>query len=411
MTLKRAFWILGLVGLVPLVAGLYVRFTTHPDPTNLGSVVPWGLWIAQYVWLAGVAAGAYVISSLVYVFGVRRFEPIGRLAVFTSIVALPLGLLTVLIDLGHPERAWNVVAFTNIRSPMAWMIWLYGAFLLVVIVEFWFLMRRDLAAAISLPGWRGRVAAVLALRSRATSEASRAADMNKVGVLARIGLPLAILFPIGVGTLFGVLSARPFWYTGLFPVVFAVTALASGVAILALASTIFQEGWRAQRSLIVDLGRILLGLLILEPVLLASELGVGIYGNDRGFAASVDLVLSGPYWWVFWVGQVAIGLVVPIVILASRLGRDPRFVSAAAVAALVGFAAFRLNIVIPGLSPEEIAGITRAVDDPRITSDYFPSLLEWTLAVGIAGLGLVLFGLGEIFLPLSRRTPAGDPRA
>jgi Ni/Fe-hydrogenase subunit HybB-like protein len=69
-----------------------------------------------------------------------------------------------------------------------------------------------------------------------------------------------------------------------------------------------------------------------------------------------------------------------------------------------------LNIVIPGLSPEEIAGITRAVDDRRITGDYFPSLLEWALAVGIASLGLVLFGLGEIFLPLTRRAPATGPR-
>lgn len=411
MTLKRAFWVLGLLGLVPLVVGLYVRYTAAPDPTNLGNIVPWGLWIAQYIWFAGVAAGAYIVSSLVYVFGIRRFEPLGRLAVFTSIIALPLGLLSVIVDLGHPERAWHVVAFANLRSPMAWMIWLYAAFLLVAVIEFWFLGRRDLAIAASLPGWRGRVARILALGSRATSEASLQADMRKVGILARIGLPLAILFPIGVGTLFGVLSARPYWYTGLFPVVFAVTAFASGVAILALGCAIFQEGWRAQRSIIVDLGRLLLALLVLEPVLLLSEIGVGIYGNDRGFQASIELVLSGPYWWVFWFGQIAIGLAIPIVILATRLGRDPRLVSAAALAALIGFAAFRLNIVIPGLSPEEIAGITRAVSDPRISSNYFPSLLEWTLAVGIAGLGLVLFGLGEIFLPLSRRLPAGEPRA
>ena len=57
--------------------------------------------------------------------------------------------------------------------------------------------------------------------------------------------------------------------------------------------------------------------------------------------------------------------------------------------------------MLPGLSPEEIRGITNAVTDPRISSSYFPSMWEWILSFGIASIGLVLFGLGEIFLPLS----------
>jgi hypothetical protein len=62
--------------------------------------------------------------------------------------------------------------------------------------------------------------------------------------------------------------------------------------------------------------------------------------------------------------------------------------------------------VLPGLSPEEIRGITEAVTDPRVTSDYFPSTWEWILSFGIAAFGLVLFGLGEVFLPLSHQLPS-----
>ena len=92
---------------------------------------------------------------------------------------------------------------------------------------------------------------------------------------------------------------------------------------------------------------------------------------------------------------------VPLVLLATPLRRDPRAVIVGCAAVVIGFLGVRLNIVIPGLSPEEIRGITDAVTDPRITSAYFPSAWEWLLSFGIAALGLVMFGLGEIFLPLS----------
>jgi Ni/Fe-hydrogenase subunit HybB-like protein len=57
------------------------------------------------------------------------------------------------------------------------------------------------------------------------------------------------------------------------------------------------------------------------------------------------------------------------------------------------------------MSPEEIRGLTTAVTDPRVSSVYLPSSWEWLLSLGIVAVGLVIFGLGEIFLPLSRHLP------
>jgi molybdopterin-containing oxidoreductase family membrane subunit len=408
MTLKRAFWAVGFLGLVPLAIGLYLRFTTGHELANYGSIVPWGLWVAQYIYFIGLSAGSFLLSSLVYVFGVKRFEPIGRLAVFTAIVTLLLALFTIWMDIGHLERFWHVFVYPNFTSPMTWMIWLYTTYFILLVAEFWLLMRRDLVVARKLPGWRGSTARVAALGARADSDASLAADMRKVKVLATVGVPLAILFHGGVGALFGVLASRPYWHSGLFPIIFLVSALASGGALLTVASAIFQEGWREHRQMILDLGKVVLGLLLLDALFQFSEILVGLYGSEPGYVASLQLALSGPYWYVFWVGQVGIGLVLPVVILASRLGRDPRLVTLACGAVVVGFIGVRLNIVIPGMAVEEIAGLVRAVDDPRYRTDYFPSAFEWLITFGIGGLGLILFGLGEIFLPLSRHLPARE---
>ena len=163
--------------------------------------------------------------------------------------------------------------------------------------------------------------------------------------------------------------------------------------------------------MIRDLGRVVLGLLLLDALFQFSEILVGLYGSDPSFVASLQLALSGPYWFVFWIGQIGIGLLVPIAILATPSGRDPRLVTIACAAVVIGFIGVRLNIVIPGLSVEEIAGLTQAVDDPRYRTDYFPSAFEWLITIGIGGLGLVLFGLGEVFLPLSRHLPARETTA
>jgi len=411
MTLKRAFWAAGFVGLVPLAIGVYIRLTTGHQDAAYGSVVPWGLWVAQYIFFIGLSAGSFLLSSLVYVFGVRRFEPIGRLAVFTAIVSLLLALLTIWMDIGHLERFWHVFVYPNFTSPMAWMIWLYTTYFILLVAEFWLLMRRDLVVARSLPGWRGIAARVAALGARGSAVESLAADMRKVKILATVGVPLAIMFHGGVGALFGVLASRPYWHSGLFPIIFLVSALASGGALLTVVSAIFQEGWRQHRQMILDLGKLVLGLILLDALFQFSEILIGTYaspgapGGEPGYVASLRLALFGPQWYVFWVGQIAIGLVVPVLILATPLGRDPRLVTLACGAVVLGFIGVRLNIVIPGMSVEEIAGLSTAIDDPRYATDYFPSGFEWLITFGIGGAGLILFGLGEVFLPLSHHLP------
>jgi molybdopterin-containing oxidoreductase family membrane subunit len=362
-------------------------------------VVTWGLWIAAYIFFIGLSAGSFLISSLVYVFNVKRFESIGRLAVFTAVVTLFLALLSVWADIGHMSRFWHVMIYPNFRSPMAWMIWLYSAYLIILVVELWFLLRRDLVVGKQQPGWRGSVYRILALGSAEDSDESAARDLSVVRLLATIGVPVAILFHGGVGALFGVISARPQWNSGLTPILFLVSALASGGALLTVVAAIFQDGWHKNRDTVLALGQVVLGLLLLDLLLQFSEILIASYGATPGHVEGWKMIMGGEYWWVFWGGQLVLGAVLPIILLGSRLGKDPRFVSLAGLLIVLGFIGVRLNIVIPGLAVEEIEGLTRSIASDRLTTAYVPSLSEWLLVAGIVGLGLLLFGLGEKLLP------------
>jgi molybdopterin-containing oxidoreductase family membrane subunit len=399
---KRLFWAGGAVLFLVGLFGWYGRLVNGHADANYGSLIPWGLWIAAYIYFIGLSAGAFLISALVYVFRVKRFEAIGRVALFTALITLFLALLSVWADIGHMERFWHVFAYPNFRSPMAWMIWLYTAYFLLVAVELWLVIRADLVAAASGPGLRARVYRVIVLGSKDASKERVERDRRAVRVLALVGIPLAIMFHGGVGALFGVVAARPAWNSGIFPILFLVSALASGAALLTLVCAIFQDGWRRNRPTMEALGHIVLGLLLLDLLFQASEFLVAAYGEVPGHIEGLKLIFAGPYWWVFWGWQLALGTVVPIVLLSARTRRNPRWVALASFLVAVGFIGLRLNIVIPALAVEEVDGLADAIASSRYTTSYFPSSMEFALAAGVVGLGLLLFGIGERYLPRGR---------
>lgn len=401
--LKQIFWIGGIALTLIGVWGWYVRLAEGHLQANYGSLIPWGLWVAAYIYFIGLSAGSFLISALVYVFRVKRFEAIGRTALFTALITLLLALLSIWADLGQMGRAWHVLAYPNFKSPMAWMIWLYSAYSLLLAVELWFLLRRDLVAGSRGTGWRASAYRMLSLGSRDESEESASRDLRKVRILATIGVPVAIMFHGGVGALFGVVAARPAWNSGLFPILFLLSALASGGALLVLVVAVFQDGWRRNRDTVIALGRLVLGLLLLDVVFQVSEYLVAGYGGVPGHVEGLRLIFTGPYWWVFWGWQLVLGTAIPIALLvAPRTRNSPRFISLAGLLIAVGFIGLRLNIVIPALAAEEITGLSEAIASPRLSTEYFPSLAEWALVAGIVGLGLLLFGLGEKLLPTSK---------
>ena len=397
--LKTAFWTAGIVLILAGAWAWYDRWANSDQHTNYTSLVPWGLWVAVYIYFIGLSAGAFLVSSLVYVFQIKRFESIGRLALFTAVVTLLMALLSISADLGHTFRAWHVLVYPNFTSPMAWMIWLYTAYFILVVLELWFVLRHDLVVGAKAQGARATLYRILVFGSKDESEATDASDRQIVRILATIGVPLAIMFHGGVGSLFGVISSRPGWHGGLFPILFLVSALASGGALLVVASAVFQDGLRKHRETVLALGTLVLGLLLLDVLFQVSEALVGFYGNEPDKIENLKLIYSGPYWGVFWFWQIGVGTLIPLSLLALPSRKDARMVAVASALIAVGFLAVRLNIVIPGLASEQVKGISAAFNSDRVTTDYVPSAMEWLFSAGIVGIGLVLFGIGEWFLP------------
>ena len=367
--------------------------------------------MAAYVYFVGLSAGSFLLSSMICVFGLRKLEPIGKLALFTALVSLLAALLTIWFDIGHMERFYRVFTDGNPASMMAWMIWLYTAYSVVLTVELWFAMRSDLMEATGEHGLKGRVASLLLGRFRdafgerrvlpLSEPHSREADMRVVRVLGAIGVPLAIAFHGGVGALFGVVGARHFWNAPLVPLLFIVGALVSGGGLLTFITAFFwpTRGSKEHRDMVTFLGQITLGLLAVYLIMVWAEYSITFYADIPAESKALYQVLGGPYPWVFWVFQVALGAVVPIAMLTLR----PRSVSWVGIATFLiaaTFLATRLNIVIPGLIEPQLEGLDTAYMDSRLSFAYFPSLMEWLVLIFIGAFATGLFYAGYRLLPL-----------
>ncbi|MCC6175762.1 MAG: polysulfide reductase NrfD [Chloroflexi bacterium] len=379
--------------------GVVERLTSGHKLAAYTSYVPWGLWVSAYIYFIGLSAGAFLLSSLVYVFRVRALERIAKLALATAVVTLCMALLSIWFDIGQMPRFYEIFTRPNFHSMMAWMVWLYSAYFLVLLAELYLANKADLTSLRGRGGLAGLIARTFGYAHTPTDQ-QIARDHRWLRVLGTIGVPLAIAFHGGVGALFGTVGAREYWHSPIFPILFLTGALTSGGALIAgLVAFTWAERDQPWRDLVTLLGRIVLGLVLFDLLLEWAEYSIPMwYGVGSEFEL-LRYVLFGPQWYVFWLVRIGLGVAVPIVLLALW----PRSRSAVGTAGFLvagSFFAVRLNMVIPGLITPQLRGLERSFVDPRLTFGYMPSVFEWQVTLFIAALGIGLLYLAYRYLPL-----------
>src|SRR3972149_4435436 len=131
VTIKRILYLLAVIALVLGLYGFASRLLFGERDVSYGSYVNWGLWVAMYLFFAGLAAGAFMAASLDYLFEVALFRGTGRWALWGTVVTLPAALLLIAFDLGHMERIWKVYLQASFSSLLAQLVWSYTVFFIV----------------------------------------------------------------------------------------------------------------------------------------------------------------------------------------------------------------------------------------------------------------------------------------
>jgi len=351
---KLSVWYMFLLALLALgLTAFALRVTQGLASTNLTSAMPWGAWVAFYIYFVGMSAGAFLLSSLIHVFDLEHLEKVGKDATLVAIISMVLALFFILMDLGHMERLFNALWYWNPTSILSWEIRFYVIYILLLIAELYFSLRHDLVIAAQGEGIKARLSGFLKLGSKDTSSKGKEKDKWWLKVLGSIGIPIAI-FGVhgGTGVLFAVVKAQPYWNTALFPVVFVISALVSGTALITALYVLRCRlaDKEPEFSLVRSLAGLMLLFLLIDVGLQFFEILVGVYGLEHQELATLAIIFRSDFSWVFWVVQFGIGVIIPLALYFYGITRkSATAMMLAGIAVIVGILGVRFNIVVPAL--------------------------------------------------------------
>jgi c(7)-type cytochrome triheme protein len=374
------FWRAVFVAIMTLGAyAAYVRFARGLGPsTHLSDAFPWGVWIGFDVLVGvGLAAGGFVISAVVHVFGIKRCESMARPAVLTAFMGYLLVSAALTLDVGQPWRMWHPLVMWNPHSVMfevAWCVMLYTG---VLAIEFSPMVFERL-------GWQRPLRLVRSLYTP----------------FVILGVLLSMMHQSSLGTVFLIMPDKlhGLWYTPWLPVFFFITAAAAGLAMTIVESNLSARafGERLDERVVQGAARVVVVLL-------------GVYGlwklEDLFGRGNLGLVFQFSQESVMFWGEMGLGVFLPMLLFAiPRVRRNRHGLFLGALLTVMGFVVNRLNVSVTGM-----LGASGA--------KYFPSWMELAITAAMVAAGFAGFAFAVKHLKVFGHTqldtaePEPEPKA
>jgi predicted membrane protein len=283
--------------------------------------VYWSVLIVIYPFLTCVATGTFVVSTLDHLFKQKALKPVSNFALLASLAFVAFASAPLLLHLGHPERAFNIMFTPSMTSAMATFGYIYGFYLGIVVLEVWFVFRPQIVQfAREGTGLKRTFYSILALGVKETTDTSLRIDKGIVKFLAFVRVPTACVLSGYVGFIFGSLASVPLWSSPLIPVIFLLSAAACGVALIVVLYFVAMKarGEKMDRGCLRSMSAYLWTFLLLSGVLQVLNVVHSTYGSRPDWRFAFD-ILSREFP-VSLIGlQVVGGLVIPLVALAAVL--------------------------------------------------------------------------------------------
>ena len=362
----RRHWLLlaigGAVTALGLGAAHYMESRGHVV-TGMTNQIVWGLPHVFAIFLIVAASGVLNVASIGSVFGQAAYKPWARLSALLCITLLAGGLMVLMLDLGRPDRVIVAATHYNFRSVFAWNVFLYSGMVGVALVYLWTMFERRMNV------WT-RPAGVAVLVWR-------------------------LVLTTGTGSIFAFLVARQAYGSALLAPLFILMSFAWGLAVfLIVQSALLARAGRraapdARRRMARLLGVFVAAALFFVAVHHATNL---YFARQQAFERFV-LVEGGVYPWLFWLGYVLAGSVLPLALLLRGGAPSARATLGAALLVVLGAFAWLYVFIVGGQAfPLDIFpgySASSSFADGAI-SGYTPSLPEWLLGIGGVGAAFVL---------------------
>lgn len=388
--------------LIAIILGLFVAAGVAGyffGEDNMNNDAFWGLGIATFVTLVGVSCGGAIVTAFLRVTNAKWGAPISRIAETLAVVALVMGILVLIADLGHPEQLWRIFVTPNVLSPILWDTIVISLYLIATLILFYLPLIPDQGLLLnnsSLPiaTWREKIYSRFSLGWRGLPKQQKSLS-TAMKILPLLTIPMVVFVHSVLGWAFAV-NIREGWNSTIFGPYFVIAALLSGVAADILIIVIFRKAYKLEKFIGIKpiryLGYLMMALVMTYLYFTFAELLTAGYAQTH---ESVPLIVSllaqdfAPFFWLFVVGAG----VIPVLLVAIPKTRNVRGITIAAALVVAGMLLKRFLIVVPPLQTDFF--LTPAIS-------YTPSWSEIAITIGaFAAIPLVMMFIFRIFPILS----------
>ncbi len=192
--------------------------------TNMRNSYTWGIYVSSLAFFVGNAAGGLVLSSLIYLFGVKSLKPfakIGALAAFANVTA---AMIVIIPDIGQPARILNMFIHPQLTSPLIWDVIVLNIYAGLSLVYLYLLMLPDLTGPLK--------------KIALNVEDPKAFSEKWAKLLAPFSLVAAVGIHVVTAWIFATQGGRDWWHTAILAPDFVAAALASGTAVVLVVSVL-----------------------------------------------------------------------------------------------------------------------------------------------------------------------------
>ena len=354
-------FILGVLMAIGLVVAIFRFINGIGAVSNLSDGRAWGLWISFDLFCGvALAAGGFTLAATVYIFRLKKYYPIVRAAILTAFLGYLMVIVALLVDLGQPWRIWHILIYWNPHSPLfevGWCVLLYTAVLALefspnVFERFNMQAPLRLIRAIQIP-------------------------------LVIAGVVLSTLHQSSLGSVLLLMPDKihPLWFTPILPLLFFLSAVAVGPAMVIVETSLGSKGLghHVDLEILAGLGRALTYLLGLYLVV---KLG------DLLLAGELGLIFSSGLYSILFLVEVVVGVIMPLVLFAlPAVRRSQSALTWSAFLVVLGLVLNRFNVSLIALAP-------------RPGTAYFPHPMEFAISIAIVSAGVLAYILANRYLPI-----------
>ena len=357
------FLFLGFLILLGLASSAYMEHEGH-YVTGMNNQIVWGLPHIFAVTLIVIASGVLNIASMSSAFNKKLYKPLAPLSALFAIAFLIAGLIILVLDLGRPDRLIVAMTTYNFKSIFAWNIFLYSGFFVILAIYIWSMLDFNVSRFSSLIG--------------------------------KIAFGWRIILTTGTGSIFGFLVAREAYSTAVLAPLFIVMSLLYGTAVFYLLLRVISklQSIDIPPEITTSIRRLMIIFLLANIYFLILYHITNLYISKQIAVESFILLNGGGYTTMFWLGQVGLGLVVPLsyemtngesrgfaLTITSIMVLVGGFFAVAVI--IIGGQAFPLNIF-----PDHIILESSFYDS--VIHSYTPSIFEFGLGIGGTSLALII---------------------